>query len=440
MMGSIDMLKNSLQRIAVFSLVTLFSSFSFAMTFDELAKLDSASYRVIDTRTSELFNGWPEKEAEKGGHFPSAINFLVEWLNSLSDSEIQELMAERGLEPAKQVYLYGNKQDMEQLKTKLGQLGYSKVEVISQPLSQYQGEVVALERYQQLVSAKWLKALFDNKQPMHKPAKEYKVIEVAWGEPTRYLVSHIPGALYLNTNRIESEQNHWNRVSAEELKQVLESLGVRYDTTVILYSDSTMAAARAANLFMYAGVEDVRLLDGGWQEWEKSAYPTQAFLQHTNSVEFGKTVPSNPELVVDIPQAKTYLANPQSHSLVSIRTWPEFVGETSGYSYIKPKGRITGARWGHAGSDSYHMEDFHNPDGTMLSQELITQNWQEWNIYKDQKVAFHCGTGWRASEAFFYAYLMGWKNISVFDGGWFEWSMDSSNSVASGEVVPDKPQ
>lgn len=435
MTGSMDMLKNYLQRITFFSLAVFFSSISLAMTFDEIDRLNPSSYQVIDTRTSDLYNGWPEKGTKRGGHYPAAINFPAGWLDSLSDSEITTLLSERGFESDKPSYLYGKNAD--RLKAKFKQLGYEKVDVISQPLSQYHGELTALERYQQLVSANWLKALIDNKQPMHKPAKDYKIIEVAWGEPTRYLISHIPGALYLNTNRIETEQNHWNRVSAKELNQVLESLGVRYDTTVILYSDSTMAAARAANLFMYAGVEDVRLLDGGWQEWDKKAYPTEAFLQHTNSVEFGKTVPSNPELVVDVPQAKNYLANPQSHSLVSIRTWPEFVGETSGYSYIKPKGRITGARWGHAGSDSYHMEDFHNPDGTMLSQELITQNWREWNIHKGQKVAFHCGTGWRASEAFFYAYLMGWKNISVFDGGWFEWSMDSNNLVASGEVVPD---
>jgi rhodanese-related sulfurtransferase len=35
---------------------------------------------------------------------------------------------------------------------------------------------------------------------------------------------------------------------------------------------------------------------------------------------------------------------------------------------------------------------------------------------------FYCGTGWRASLAFFYAWLMGWEQIAVFDGGWFEWS------------------
>ena len=32
------------------------------------------------------------------------------------------------------------------------------------------------------------------------------------------------------------------------------------------------------------------------------------------------------------------------------------------------------------------------------------------------------GTGWRASETWFYAHLMGWNRIAVYDGGWYEWS------------------
>ena len=73
---------------------------------------------------------------------------------------------------------------------------------------------------------------------------------------------------------------------------------------------------------------------------------------------------------------------------MSIRSWPEFVGTTSGYSYIKPKGEIAGARWGHAGSDSTHMEDFHNPDGTMRSADDIAAMWQQWNILPNQQVSF----------------------------------------------------
>ena|SRR5437867_2010746 len=50
----------------------------------------------------------------------------------------------------------------------------------------------------------------------------------------------------------------------------------------------------------------------------------------------------------------------------------------------------------------------------------------------DKRIAFYCGTGWRASEAFFYAYLMGWATIAVYDGGWWAWVQDPANPIAVG--------
>lgn len=81
----------------------------------------------------------------------------------------------------------------------------------------------------------------------------------------------------------------------------------------------------------------------------------------------------------------------------------------------------------HAGSDSTHMEDFHNPDGTMRSADDIAAMWKQWNILPNQQVSFYCGTGWRASETFMYARAMGWKNVSVYDGGWYEWSSNQKS-------------
>jgi thiosulfate/3-mercaptopyruvate sulfurtransferase len=185
---------------------------------------------------------------------------------------------------------------------------------------------------------------------------------------------------------------------------------------------------------MYCGVEDVRLLNGGFNAWKSEGYEVETKAHEPISVEsFGVQVPAHPEYIVDTKEAKEVLAN-DNEELVSIRSWAEYLGETSGYSYIKPKGRIKGAVWGHAGSDPYHMEDYRNLNGTMRNYQEIAKNWEDFGITPNKKAVFYCGTGWRASEAFFDAYLMGWENIAVYDGGWYEWSMDESNPVDSGEI------
>ena len=63
-----------------------------------------------------------------------------------------------------------------------------------------------------------------------------------------------------------------------------------------------------------------------------------------------------------------------------------------------------------------------NADGTMKPALDIAAFWAEQGVHPGLALAFYCGTGWRASLAFYYAWLMGWERISVYDGGWFEWS------------------
>ncbi|WP_268760476.1 sulfurtransferase [Gottschalkia purinilytica] len=119
--------------------------------------------------------------------------------------------------------------------------------------------------------------------------------------------------------------------------------------------------------------------------------------------------------------------------LASIRSWDEFIGKISGYDYIKETGEPKGAVWGHAGSSSNDMEDFEDVDGTLRSYPEIVKMWEEWGITSDKEVSFYCGTGWRAAETWFIAYLMDWPNINVYDGGWFLWSMDKNNPVQKGD-------
>ncbi|MGL4194456.1 MAG: sulfurtransferase, partial [Edwardsiella piscicida] len=289
----------------------------------------------------------------------------------------------------------------------------------------------------QLVYPQWLHDLQRGQAVANPPAGQWKVFEAAWGAPKQYLLSHIPGAGYIDTNTVESEPL-WNKVPDAQLKTLLAKQGIRSDTTVILYGRDVYAAARVAQILLYAGVKDVRLLDGGFQTWQRADLPVERGLpaDPTPAADFGAPFPGDPQLMLSTAQARALL-NRRDASLVSIRSWPEFTGVTSGYSYIKPKGEIAGARWGHAGSDATHMEDFHNPDGTMRAGDDIAALWRTWHITPDQQVAFYCGTGWRAAEAFMYARAMGWPRIGVYDGGWYEWSANPANPVARGERGPE---
>lgn len=208
--------------------------------------------------------------------------------------------------------------------------------------------------------------------------------------------------------------------------------GLRHDTTVILYGRNTLAAARAAHLMLYAGVADVRLLDGGMARWRAEGYCMAAGPGPVPVAAgcFGAAFPGRPDFLIDTAQARRHLMRDDA-VLASIRTWSEHCGATSGYHYIAARGDIPGARWGRAGreGDVNSMSAYQHPDGRMLLGPAIAHMWRDAGIHAGLDAAFYCGTGWRASLAFYYAWLLGWERISVYDGGWYAWSSDPANLI-----------
>jgi thiosulfate/3-mercaptopyruvate sulfurtransferase len=291
-----------------------------------------------------------------------------------------------------------------------------------------------LANHEKLVHPEWIHQLISGKSPETYRGRRFLVLDVSSGELQEYNVGHIPGAVRLDTNAIE-EAPLWNRVSDEKLEAILLARGITHDTTVVLHGKDTTAAARAACVLMYAGVRDVRLLDGGFDAWTAAGYDGETDTHTPVPAEaFGRRIPGHPEYITDTEEVKALLADGEA-LLVSVRSWAEYIGETSGYSHIKPRGRIAGAVWGYSGSDPHHMQHYRNVDNTMRSYHEISSRWRDVGITAAKRVIFYCGTGWRASEAFFYAYLMGWTDISVYDGGWLEWSLAKSNPVELGAPI-----
>ncbi|MES2296524.1 MAG: rhodanese-like domain-containing protein [Pseudomonadota bacterium] len=288
-----------------------------------------------------------------------------------------------------------------------------------------------LARWRQLVAPAWLHACLAGRAVMAAPSANWRLFEVGCDGSPAFAQAHIPGATYLDTQQLE-QQPLWNKVSDRALLDVLLANGVRHDSTVVLYGRNPLAAARAAHLMLYAGVADVRLLDGGWRAWCAAGYGSEAgtSARHAPIDAFGIDFPARPEYLIDMRQARELLRR-RDAALVSTRSWNEFIGKTSGYSYIDAKGDIPGARWGRAGNDDdvNSMLDYHHADGTLRDAADIRRLWTRAGIRRGQRTAFYCGTGWRASLAFYFAWLMEWDGISVYDGGWFEWSLDPRNPV-----------
>ena len=419
------------------------------MSTDELyAQSENPAVKLIDVRPVDAYNGWRLRNEARGGHIEGAKSLPFKWTNYIDWIEI---VRSKNILPEDSLILYGyDNIETEKAANLFIRSGYEDVKTYRSFAEEWAANehypMQRLANHRRLVSAGWLDQLILTGTAPEYDNDRYVVCHTHYRNRGAYEEGHIPDAIDLDTNLLESPET-WNRRSPEEIKEALENLGITQNTTVVLYgrfsnpdvndpfpgsSAGHLGAFRCAFIMMYAGVKDVRMLNGGLQAWMDEGFEiSREDTAKIPAADFGASIPACPELAVDIQEAKAILRS-ENNNLVSVRSWPEFIGEVSGYNYIEKKGRIPGAVFGNCGSDAYHMENYRNLDHTTREYHEIEDMWAEVGITADEQNAFYCGTGWRGSEAFYNAWLMGWPHVAVFDGGWYEWSRDDSNPYETG--------
>jgi thiosulfate/3-mercaptopyruvate sulfurtransferase len=109
------------------------------------------------------------------------------------------------------------------------------------------------------------------------------VLDVRWqlgGPPAAelYTAGHLPAALFVDLDRdLAGPPGRGGRhplPDPEQLQERLRGWGIRSDSAVVAYdaADGT-SAARAWWTLRWAGLSDVRLLDGGLAAWTAAGYP-----------------------------------------------------------------------------------------------------------------------------------------------------------------------
>ncbi|WP_372772820.1 rhodanese-like domain-containing protein [Mangrovibacterium sp.] len=419
------------------------------ITTNELQlRLANDKTKVIDVRPVDAYNGWRLENEHRGGHIKGAKSLSAKWADYIDWIEI---VRSKGVLPEHDLVLYGYSQvEAEKVALRFSQAGYSHLSVYNHFVDEWASNpdlpIDFLPNFKNLVPASWVNQVVSGNLPTEIEGQKVVICHTHYRNRDAYLSGHIPGAIDIDTLALEAPET-WNRRSPAELKEALEKHGITSDTTVVLYGKfmfpdnddefpgsaaGDIGAIRNAMIMMYAGVKDVRVLNGGFQSWEDAGYAVD-----TDDVpkipvsDFGVRIPVNPSIIVDISEAKEMIKSNDA-DIVCVRSWPEYIGEVSGYNYIEKTGRIPGAIFGNCGSDAYHMENYRNTDHTIREAQEVAAIWDAVGITPDKHLAFYCGTGWRGSEAWFNAWLMGWPRVSVFDGGWFEWSNDPDNPFETG--------
>ena len=403
-------------------------------------KLSDDSWVVVDTRINDAFNGWKLDEVERGGHIKGAVDFSANWLTVDSkdkEKTLDKALETKGIEKDKNIVLYdANGKDAKEVANYLSEKGYKNLYTYnvadwakdeSLPMECY-------ENYEMIVPATIVNDILDGKKPeTFENSKNIKIVEASWGEESEaYSKGHVPTSVHINTDTVEPPPQ-WMLASDEELAKFANDYGFTKDDTVIVTGPDVMASYRVAVVLRYIGINDVRVLNGGNNAWTSAGYELETKSNKpVAGNDFGATIPANPDLIDTQAELKEMLKD-SNNVLVDNRSWDEYIGKISGYSYHDKKGRIPGAVYGYAGTSATTLEDYRNIDNTMRNAAEIKALWKDAGIDTNKHLMFMCGSGWRAAEVLTYANVMGFDNTSLYSDGWIGWSNDTSNPTETGE-------
>ncbi len=253
--------------------------------------------------------------------------------------------------------------------------------------------------------------------------RDVVLLDVRWdlNDPDghrHYREGHIPGAVFVDLDAELSgpPSPHDGRhplPDMRDLEQAARRWGIDDGDAVVLYdATGNLAAARGWWLLRYAGLEDVRLLDGGLQAWPYGL-ETEEPRPATGNV----TLRPGALGVLDA-DAAAELA--RTGVLLDARAGERYRGEVEP---LDPRaGHIPGAR-------SAPTRDTLAPDGRFLpAQELR----RRFGALASQPVGAYCGSGVTAAHLLAALAIAG-VDGALYPGSWSQWSADPDRPAASGQ-------
>jgi len=233
-----------------------------------------------------------------------------------------------------------------------------------------------------------------------------------------YDEGHVPGAIAWPWASQLCDPVRRDILSQKHFEDLMANSGISNDTLVVIYGDNNnWFAAWAVWQMKIYGHKDVRIMNGGRKKW----------------------LSEGRELSMDVPQPakgaykaskadlslRALLSAVQSASdkktahLVDVRAPQEFTGEILAPPGLPETcqrgGHIPGARsipWGKAA----------NEDGTFKSFDELKALYGSEGVDGSKPAIAYCRIGERSSHTWFVLkYLLGYKDVSNYDGSWTEW-------------------
>lgn len=240
----------------------------------------------------------------------------------------------------------------------------------------------------------------------------------------RYRAGHITGAVYVDLVKelagdVYGFSGRRPLPAIPDLQRNARRWGIRNGSDVVVYDDNRgLQAGRAWFTLRWAGIDSVRILDGGLEAWTAASHAATKDIPQPSE---GDVVLSAGHLpVIDADQAASLA---RSATLLDARGSDAYRGGPVKNGEA-PQGHIPGAvnapTTGNLASA-----------GTFASADELRARFAALGVDGSSPVAVYCGGGVAASHEIAALASIGIE-AQLFPGSWSAWSSDPSRPVATG--------
>lgn len=246
-----------------------------------------------------------------------------------------------------------------------------------------------------------------------------------------YDKGHIAGALpvtwqSLSQMDVEFASEKWGTLKDEKaLRQALSALGLTKESQVVVYSDTQKGWGEDGRIMwtlQAAGIQNVKMLDGGVEGWKKAGYE---FSKVATVAEASDFAVESLNLVASIDTA-TLASEYDQYKIIDTRDFDEYegaqkFGEARG-------GHLPGALW-------MSYKDLLEKDGTIKSVDTLETIFEEAGLSKSDKIVTYCTAGIRSAHYAEILKMLGYENVMNYDASFYVWA--NTPELKIGRVVKE---
>ena len=274
-----------------------------------------------------------------------------------------------------------------------------------------------------LVTADWLE--------QHLKDSGLAVVDGSWHLPAakrdafkEYQAAHVPGAVFFDIDEISDHSSSLPHMlpNEEAFALHMRKLGIGDGMKIVVYDSAGLfSAARVWWTFRAFGVNDVKILAGGFPRWCADGHPVESGPVDRKPAKF--TARLDRKLVADLGQVEKSLAS-GSAQVIDSRSAERFRGDA-------PEPR-PGVRAGHMpGSLNLPYTDV-VASGALASPEKIRSALKKAGVDPAKPVVTSCGSGISAAVMWLALETIGNPPQALYDGSWADWGSRPDKPVATG--------